>query len=363
MYLELLFAGVFTSLEYAALLIAMGDETLQERFETNKMLAGLWASLAIITSEIGTGGGQIPTNLTITDMTRDGNNLNFRLNYVCPVTFNQVEGVFVNNHLLTTGASIDNIAAARRLAELRRAQEDFADNLAQHLIINGTRLAITIMYPPSALGFGLLDVLMSQGRSGSLSGVNQFLPEGAARDGATAGNFVLMETIKAIHGWNDVVNALNEAERERFLSWFGSGVATGYNLPGISDSSSAIPVFVGLYNPRTIGLMIAWQENGLGPDGARILNYPYDFNTILGIDGCDDHPIHPIFYGANEQEQADVLVLLNGGFSLITDSNDRMSMERFDEANNLINGMLNLDSSEGGPINIQFQNEVRRNDN
>jgi len=355
-YLEMLFVGTYTPLEYHAFFLGMGmgDRRSQTRFETQMALSSLWASVSIILAEIGSTNGQGLIGLSVSniELTTNGG-VDFYIDYLCPITLERQRRI-VSNYALLTGEGLNNAAAARRLEGLRVAQENFASELIWDILTSGSTLAVTTLFPPTVLAIGLADMITSEGRSGSLSGASHFTSSSNIKNGITAGNFGLVETFRAINGWNDLARALEEEERLLFLSWFGSGIGTSfYLLNDVGSSSNTITLFEGLYNSNTIAAMMTWEDSGLV--GLGIVNQA-DVDFILGCD-VEGIETNPRFYYLNDQDQQDIIAILNGGFSLI----DIFEAERFQRATNHINGILGLELDDGeGSIMSQFHNNHAR---
>ena len=317
-FLEMLFVGTYTNLEYQAFLIGMGYTSHQERFENQKALAGLWASLSVVLADIGSS--QAPLDASISNLT-NGNHgsLHFNFNYTCPITMERMS-VSVNNDVLRIGSSVDSVAGINRIRELRRAQDEFRSNLLVDILTTGSTATLSKLFPPVA---GVLELA------------------GAASD-----------IFGAINGWNEVVNALDEEQRRQFLAWFGAGVSTAFYLPNISDSRNIISVFEGLYNPNTVRYMNIWEESGLGPDGLRILDVN-QVNTLF-----DDDPESRFSEIGCPQTQQDIRHLVEGGFPLF--DSDGFDASRLDTAIFEIERILELnqDGTDDG-IQAQFHRHIR----
>ena len=341
-FLDRLFVGTYTALGCQALLlgIGIGDENDQQRFENQKALSGLWMSLAIITPELWSNWNAI--NLSIDNLTlNEAGEIEFFLSYTCPVTFEERTNVPVFNALAETGASLDSNRALARFEELRRAQEQFAADLFRNILIGASTLALTMAVPKLGLAIGVGNILSSQGRSGSITGINEYHNITALRNAVRAGDFALMQTIGALHSWNDLVSSMNIENRNLFLSWFGSGVSTTYYLPRISSSDNPITLFEGLYNPSTFQHIFELEDNGL--IGVGILGEGFRVDTVFN---------HHSFPGLPPQTQQDIRDLLTGGFIIIGDSENGFEGERFLSAITHIENMGGVNNIQGAWHNL-----------
>jgi len=334
-FLERMFIGSSTIAESYAFLIAVGEDISQSQLDMKIALSGLWTTQIIVINELSlvhspVGPHRNPLNMSIRDIQPVDSNIFFYLDYTCQVNFDQ-RTLNAGSNFLSTGLRVENTLVEAELQRLRRAQENFVQNLITNVALGGGILVLGVVAPKVAI-FASVGLMAVQGQAGTVQGLNS-LPGNVNVWRGT--NFVGTQAINAFIAWQNLQSALSSAERQEFMRWFGSGARGefAWEHPFRGNVHFNELTFTGLYNPNAIELALRLESEGLA-----------------GILGMNNDEVNDIRNGINlpstlpeaERERilADVDLILTGGFPILSEEN--FEAERF------ISAINRIDSVTGG---------------
>ena len=353
-YIEMLYIGASAIAEGNGFLMAagLGNEEIRAQYELQRSLTGLWASQAVMISEILRGfpvplldGGSIGSPPRLEMSVNSINFLNsrdisFNVTYRLPPhvgTIREEITTTARTQMYHTGDEVADAEMRGRLAELRQARERFVSDLIGNILVGGTVIALGIIAPPLAVFANIARIVATQdGRLVGLDTLNPTENKILTNTLKSADFLLIQQIVGAYFAWQNLEASIDRENRDVFIRWFGSGNSVNFSnvSPFITDrgvNRVDRVVHTGLYNPETIQLMNVWQNEGLG--GWFNLSPANEVAIENWVDALDD-----------QQLAADIELLLDGGFPIFgesdADGNFSFAGDRFVEAINEINRAL-----------------------
>ena len=367
-YIEMMYVGAFTTAEINSFFIAagLGSEEIQDQYEIQRSLTGLWASQAMMIAEIlrgrriplldpGSIGSPPQLEMSISNIVLQHNgNIDFDITYRLPpdlgVLREDITISSVSTQVIRTGAGVANAEREGRLEEIRQAQERFLGNLVVDTLVGTSYVSLGFAAPKVAVFLGIVRSLARGGGQAGLRDLADPKNKGLTNTLKGADFLIMQQIVGAYFAWQDIDSQMDDTNREKFIAWFGSGNSINFysSSPFITDRGTfqgTQVVHSGLYNPETIRLMNVWQNEGLGgwydlEEEVDIGNQTMSVYEVIRREADRLHLENPPL-------AADIELLLYGGFPIfgVQDDNGNFTFEgnRFVAAINEIHSLFRDD--------------------